>query len=444
VSDHRRVENGTEEELRNNNVATDEGREPWPEEAEQPSGGARARSYFRLHPVARLALIFGLILIVAAGIYVWRYYSVHESTDDAQIDGHIVPVSARVGGTVISVNVQDNQVVQRGDVLVQLDPRDYQVALDRAKADLANVQAAAAAAHTGVPITSTTTTSNISTAEAGLNAARKQAEAAHARIQEAQANHNKVAADLKRAQMLVAKDEISLQQYDAVIAGEQSAKATLSAAQAAAAAAQSQVAQAEAGVRASRTAPQQVAVTRSRAAEADAAVQRAQAAVQQAELNLQYTTVRAPFAGIISKRSVEPGQVITAGQPLYALVDLEDVYVTANFKETQLEHMCPGQPVQVHVDAYGRDYKGHVNSLSGATGARFSLLPPENATGNYVKVVQRLPVKVVFDPGQDPNHQLRPGLSVVPTVLTNQPCKQTFAESTPKAGPVAPPAGEKK
>jgi membrane fusion protein (multidrug efflux system) len=389
-------------------------------------------------------LIFGLILLVAAGIYVWRYYSAHETTDDAQIDGHIVPVSARVGGTVISVHVQDNQVVERGAILVQLDPKDYQVALDRAKADLANAQAAAAAARTGVPITTTTTTSNISTAEAGLNAARKQAEAAHARIQEAQANYNKVAADLKRAQMLVAKDEISRQQYDAVVAGEQSAQATLSAAQAAAAAAQSQVAQAEAAVRASRTAPQQVAVTRSRAAEADAAVLRAQAAVQQAELNLQYTTIRAPFAGIISKRSVEPGQVITAGQPLYALVDLEDVYVTANFKETQLEHMCPGQPATIHVDAYGRDYNGHVDSLSGATGARFSLLPPENATGNYVKVVQRLPVKVVFDPGQDPNHLLRPGLSVEPTVLTNRPCQHTFAESTPAAGTSTPPNVQKK
>lgn len=444
MADHRRVENGTEEELRNHTVATEEGREPWPEEAERPSGGARARSYFRLHPVARLVLIFGLILMVAAGVYVWRYYSVHESTDDAQIDGHIVPVSSRVSGTVISVNVRDNQVVQRGDVLVQLDPRDYEIALDRAKADLANAQAAAAAARTGVPITLTTTASNVSTAEAGLNAARKQAEAAHARIQEAQANHNKVAADLKRAQMLVAKDEISRQQYDAVVAGEQSARATLSAAQAAAAAAQSQVAQAEAAVRGSRVAPHQVAATRSRAAEADASVQRAQAAVQQAELNLQYTTVRAPFAGIISKRGVEQGQVISAGQPLYALVDLDDVYVTANFKETQLEHMCPGQPVTIRVDAYGRDYKGHVDSMSGATGARFSLLPPENATGNYVKVVQRLPVKVVFEPGQDPNHQLRPGLSVEPTVLTNQPCKHPFTESAPKTGSAPSSGGEKK
>jgi membrane fusion protein (multidrug efflux system) len=429
VPDHRRVENETEEQVRERVVQAEEAREPWPEEAEPPSRGQRARSYLRDHPLARLLLLGGLIVLVVAGVLAWRYYAVRETTDDAQIDGHIVPVSARVGGTVISVNVQDNQVVERGAVLVQLDPRDYQIALDRAKADLAKDEAASAAARTGVPITTTTTTSGISTAQAGVNAARKQAEAAHARIQEAQANYNKVAADLKRAQMLVAKDEISQQQYDAVLASEQSARATLSAAKAAAAAAESQVAQAEAAARSAQTAPQQVAVTRSRAAEADAAVQRARAAVQQAELNLQYTTVRAPFAGIISKRSVEPGQVIAAGQPLYALVDLEDVYVTANYKETQLEHMCPGQPATIHVDAYGRDYQGHIDSLSGATGARFSLLPPENATGNYVKVVQRVPVKVVFERGQDPNHLLRPGLSVEPTVLTDRPCQRSFGQS---------------
>jgi membrane fusion protein (multidrug efflux system) len=327
-----------------------------------------------------------------------------------------------VGGTVISIEVRDNQYVERGAVVAQLDPKDYQVAVDRARADLANNQAAAAAAGTGVPIVTTTTTSSLSGAQANLNAVRKQVEAAQARTREAQANYTKLAADLKRAQLLVAKDEISQQQSDTAVAAEQAANAGVEAARAMVASAQSQVAEAEAGVRAAQTAPRQVAVTRSRAVEAQASVQRSQAALAQAELNLQYTTVRAPFAGIVSKRSAEPGQVISAGQPLFALVDLENIYITANYKETQLGHMCPGQPALIHVDTFGRDYQGHVDSFSGATGARFSLLPPENATGNFVKVVQRIPVKLVLNQGEDPHHDLRPGMSVEPTVLTDRPC----------------------
>jgi membrane fusion protein (multidrug efflux system) len=433
VADHSRVENETE---LHEQLIPGEAREPWPEEAEQPSRRERARSYFREHPNTRWMLIIFLLVVVTGGAYLWHYYSVRETTDDAQVDGHIVPVSPRVGGTVISVDVADNQYVNRGAVLVQLDPKDYQVAVDRARADLATAEAAAAAARAGVPITTTTTTSNVSTAEANLTAARKEVDAAEARSREAEANYNKASSDLKRVQQLVVKDEISQQQYDAVKAAAEAAKAGVDAAAAAIAAAHSHVAQAEAGVRTAQTAPQQVAVTKSRAAEADAAVQRSRAALQQAELNLAYTTVRAPFAGVVSKRSVEPGQVVTAGQPFFALVDLEDVYVTANYKETQLQDMCPGQPATIHVDAFNHDYGGHVDSLSGVTGARTSLLPPENATGNYVKVVQRIPVKVVFDQGEDPNHQLRPGMSVEPTVLVDKPCSHPFGEKTqrPAAG----------
>ncbi len=448
MADRTRVENETEQRVRAAPTLPDEAREPWPEEAEQPSTRERARSYFRQHPKARWLLLAIIVVAVAAGLYLWHYYSIRETTDDAQVDGHIVPVSARVGGTVIRVDVRDNQYVDRGQVLVQLDPTDYQVALDRARAELASAEAMAAAAHTNVPITTTTTGSNVSIAEANLHAAQQEVEAAQARVAEAKATYDKAAADLKRAQSLVAKDEISQQQYDASVAAEQAARAALDGAQASEAAARSHVTQAQAQLNAAQTAPQQVAVTRSRAAEATAAVQRARAAVQQAELNLQYTTVLAPFAGIVSKRSVEPGQVLSAGQPLFALVDLEDVYVTANFKETQLKHMCPGQPAKVHVDAYDRDYKGVVDSLSGATGARFSLLPPENATGNYVKVVQRVPVKITFVPGQDRQHLLRPGMSVEPTVMVNQACVRSFADSTPHPGaedvpqnpPVAAPA----
>ncbi len=402
--------------------ALDQAREPWPEEAEAEQA---RRGYFRQHPRAKWVVLIVLAAIVAIGLYLWRYYSVRESTDDAQIDGHIAPVSARVGGTVLKVNVDDNQYVDAGSVLVQLDPKDYQVALDRARAEYEDAVAAAAAARTGVPITSTTTASNLATARANLNAADKEVDAARARQQEAEANYTKVSADLNRMKQLIAKDEISRQQYDAAVAAEEAAKATVDAARANVATAQSHVIQAQAQVEAAATAPQQVSVIKARASAAEAAVQKAKANLEQAELNLQYTTVRAPFNGVVSKRSVEPGQVVNPGQPLFAVVNLEDIWVTANFKETQLHQMCPGQPATIHVDTFNHDYSGHVDSIGGATGARFSLLPPENATGNYVKVVQRIPVKIVFGKGQDPNHLLRPGMSVEPTVMVNQPCRQT-------------------
>ncbi len=416
--------------------ALDQAREPWPEEAEAEQA---RRGYFRQHPRAKWVVLLLLVVLVAVGIYVWRYYSVRESTDDAQIDGHIAPVSARVGGTVLRVYVDDNQYVEAGSVMVQLDPKDYQVALDRARAEYEDAVAAAAAARTGVPITSTTTASSLATARANLNAAEKEVDAARARQQEAEANYTKVSADLNRMKQLIAKDEISRQQYDAAIAAEQAAKATVDAARANVATAQSHVTQAEAQVESAATAPQQVSVTKARASAAEAAVQKAKASLEQAELNLQYTTVRAPFSGVVSKRSVEPGQVVSPGQPLFAVVNLEDIWVTANFKETQLQKMCPGQPATIHVDTFSRDYQGHVDSIGGATGARFSLLPPENATGNYVKVVQRIPVKIVFEKGQDPNHLLRPGMSVEPTVMVNQPCQQTstLQPANPQTG--APP-----
>jgi membrane fusion protein, multidrug efflux system len=389
-------------------------REPWPEETEEARRG-KARGYFREHPRAKWFVLLLIIVAVAAGIALWRYYSARETTDDAQVDAHIAPVSARVGGTVIAVDVNDNQLVKAGTVLVRLDPRDYQVALDRAKADLADAMAGHRAAQTTVPMTSTTTASAVAMARANLAAAQKEVNAAEARLREAQANHTKTAQDLERMRQLVAKEEVSRQQYDTAVAAETAARAAVDAAQAAVSTAQSHVAQAEAALRSAQTGPQQVAVTEARAGAAGATVQKQQAAVAQAELNLQYTTIVAPVDGIVSKRSVEPGQVVQPGQPLLSVVNLEDLWVTANFKETQLEHMAVGQKANIHVDAYNRDYNGRVDSIGGGTGARFSLLPPENATGNYVKVVQRVPVKVVFDKGQDV-HELRPGMSVVVTV----------------------------
>ena len=392
-------------------------REPWPEEAGPPSRRGRAQGYFRAHPRAKWVVLI-LLIILFAGVYaVWSYYAARESTDDAQIDGHIVPISARVGGTVEKVNVLDNQYVEAGTVLVQLDPTDYQVAVDRARAELQDAMATLQAARTGVPLTHTTTSSTLSNAQASLRAAQEEVAAAKARLQEAEAEYKLAADDVRRFALLVKKDEIPQQRYDAAVTGEKQTAAAVDAARAAVANAQSHVAQAQAMVQGAETAPQQVAITRAKAGSAEANVARLKATLQQAELNLQYTVIRAPATGIVSKKSVEPGEVIQTGQPLLALVNLEDVWVTANFKETQLRNMHPGQAAKVEVDAYGRTYNGHVDSIGGATGARFSLLPPENATGNYVKVVQRIPVKIVFEKGQDPKHLLRPGMSVVPTVL---------------------------
>ena len=393
-------------------------REPFPEEVEDRSKGAKAKAYFRTHPLAKWLLLIIIILAIVGGIFLWQYYAVRESTDDAQVDGHISSISARVGGTVVSLGFDVNDLVKTGQILAQLDPKDYQVAVQRADADLADARAQARAASTGVPITSTTSTSGVSTARANLNASQKEVDAAQARSREAEAMYTKSAQDLKRFEQLVKKDEISQQQYDAALATEQSAKASLDAAQAQIATAESHVAQAQANLQSSLTAPQQIAVTRAKAGAAEATAQTREATLAQAQLNLSYTTVRAPVDGIAGQRAVEVGQVIQPGQPITSIVDLSGLWITANFKETQLKNMRVGQSAKIHVDAYSTDINGKVDSIGGATGARFSLLPPENATGNFVKVVQRVPVKIVLDSNADPNHRLRPGMSVVVTVIT--------------------------
>ena len=401
------------------------GREPDDNGERRRNGAADRRGfaqrrlgYFRTHPRAKWVVAVVALVVLGTGIFFWHYYSVRESTDDAQIDGHINPISPRVTGTVLRVLHDDNEVVQAGELLVELDPKDYEIAVDRARADLANAQANAVAANVGVPLTQTTSSSQLTAADAALKAAQREIESANARLNEAQANYAKVAADLKRMEMLIAKDEVSRQQYDAAVAAATSAKATVDAANAAVATAESRAAQAQAQAEAAHTVPEQLKVTRARAGAATAEVQRAISALAQAELNLKYTKVYAPVTGVLSKRNVEPGQVVQAGQPLFSMVNLDDIWVTANFKETQLKNMQVGHSAKIKVDAYGREYNGRVESIGAATGARFSLLPPENATGNYVKVVQRIPVRIRFDKDQDPNHQLRPGMSVVPTVYT--------------------------
>lgn len=397
---------------------------PYEEEEEQPasieqkpSQRRRAAGYFREHPRAKWVLLSLALLLIAAGFFVWHYYSVRESTDDAQIDAHIDPISARISGTTIRVLHDNNDVVQAGDLLVELDPKDYEVAVERARADLANAEANAVAAKVGVPLTTTTSSNQLSAADAAVLAAERQVESSKANVQAAQANYTKAANDLKRMEELVQKDEISQQQYDAAVATAKATKADLEAADAMLANSESRVAEARAQAAAAHTVPEQINMTKARASAASADVQKYRAALAQAELNLQYTKIFAPVTGILSQRNVEPGQVVQPGQPLFAIVNLDNIWVTADFKETQLKNMRTGERAEIHVDAYGRSYSGYVDSMGGATGARFSLLPPENATGNYVKVVQRVPVRIRFDKGQDPNHLLRPGMSVEPTVF---------------------------
>ncbi len=389
-----------------------------------------------------------LVALATGGVLLWRHLSVRESTDDAQIDGHIYPVSARVGGTVLKVLVDNNQYVTAGMVLVQLDTRDYQVALERARADLAESAATLHASRTQIPITSTTSESQLSSAQAGVaaaaaavTAAEKAVDEVQARLASAQAkvrenlaNADRATRDLERMKMLIAKEEISQQQYDASVASAASLRAQVDSAEAQVRGAQEGVQAAEsllkqqkaalerahAEVDAAQIAPQQIAASRAHAESSAAKVQQMQAAVEQATLNLDYTNIRAPVSGIVSQRNVEAGQVIQPGQPLFTVVPLDDIWITANFKEDQLKKMRPGQPAIISVDAYaGRQYQGRVDSIAAATGSRFSLLPPENATGNYVKVVQRVPVKIVLQKDQNQDHLLRPGMSVVPTVFTN-------------------------
>jgi membrane fusion protein (multidrug efflux system) len=375
-------------------------------------------------------LVLGVLVVLAvAGFFVWRYLQTYESTDDAQVDGHVNAISARVSGYVQSVNVTDNQYVEKGAVLVQIDPRDYQVALDHAKAELADAEATARAAGLNVPVQTIGTTSQISSSEAQLAgtqaavaAAQQQFDAARAQLQAVEANNARAQADLVRYRELVAKDEVSRQLYEQADAAAKASAAAVDAARSAAAGAEQQIAeargrlgQAEAAVRNSSTGPQQVDASRARAQAALATAQQKRAEVAQAELNLQYCTLVAPVSGVVNK-NVEVGMNVQPGQTLLAIVPLHDVWITANFKETQLANMRPGQHVTIAIDAFSHTYDGHVESIAGAAGARFSLLPPENATGNYVKVVQRVPVKIVLEPNQNQDHRLRLGMSVEPKV----------------------------
>ena len=399
----------------------------------------------RKRSLARWAILIVLLGVIAyGGLLLWRYVNTYESTDDAQIDGHINSISARVTGQVIDIRAEDEQFVNAGDVLVRLDPKDYQVAVVKAEADLADAEAALETSRTNVPIVSVDTASQLKTARSSradadaallgaqrqLTASRARLESAQAQVREAEANLKKATDDVARYKLLIPKNEIPQQQYDTAVSVADAAQAAVDARKAAVREAEQnivvaqtlidqanqRIAQTDASIDAANTAPQQVKVSQSRAQEAAAQVAQRRALLDQAKLNLSYCTITAPVTGIVGKKTVELGQNVTPGQQMMAVVPLDDIWVTANFKETQLARMKPGQRVRVSVDAFDRTYTGKIVAVGGASGSRFSVIPPENATGNYVKVVQRIPVRINLDPGQNNDRRLRPGMSVDPKV----------------------------
>lgn len=373
----------------------------------------------------RWIVIASVIVVLVGGVFLWHYLSGFESTDDAQIDVHLYPVSARISGYVQAVHVGDNQWVQQGATLVEIDPKDYQVAVARAQANLETAEASARALNIDVPISSVDTasqlkftSSDIEEAKAAIAAGEKQVAAAQARIQEAQADDVKTKDDVERYHLLLVKDEVPKQVYDHAVAAAQTDTAAVTAARADEAAAEQNVEEARSRLieaiarnESAQAGPQRVASTRARALSAVADESQRKAELDQAELNLGYTRILAPVSGEVTK-NVVVGLNVDPGEQLLTVVPLDEVWITANFKETQLRDMRPGQKVKITCDSNGRSYEGHVDSIAGATGPLFSLLPPENATGNYVKIVQRVPVKIVLEQGENRDHQLRPGMNV--------------------------------
>ncbi len=399
------------------------------------------------NPRVRRALLIIAIIIVVGGILLWLHYRNRVSTDDAQVDGHIIPISSQVPGSVLKILVNDNQAVKKGQLLVKLDPRDYQAKLDDANATLAVAQSRVQSATVNVPLTSATTRSDITGSEASVAAAQSAYEQsqlaleqastsqlayAQANVQKQEAANQKAQSDLARMKPLAAKSEISQQQYDAYIAAATEAEQELNAArqdldlakqtipvrQAQVNSAKADLEKARANLQASQANQRQVRMSAANAASARAAVQEAQAEVEAAQLNLGYTDVVAPEDGVVTNKTVQIGQIVSPGQGLMVIVPLAHIWVTANYKETQLANVRPGDRAEVHVDMYGKTFTGHVDSIAGATGSRLSLLPPENATGNYVKVVERIPVKIDLDPIPPSEAILRPGMNVEATIIT--------------------------
>jgi membrane fusion protein (multidrug efflux system) len=393
---------------------------------EKPSGFAM------LKPYRKILFIALAVVVLVGGAAAWNYFSSYESTDDAQVDGHLHQISARISGTILNVNpaVEDSHYVEAGTVLAEIDPADYQADRDRAQADYARLQAGSVAAEKDISVISSGSNGRLDLANAAVSEAENSVatekaslQVAQARLAQAQANFTRAENDRQRFERLLAKHEISQSEYDRVAteattddAGVTAGKADIIASQQRIAQAQSRLAERKADLLSATSAPQQIASSRAKATAAVSDAGRARALLTTAQLNLGYTKIIAPVSGIIGRKIVEAGQRVQPGQQLLTIIPVDDLWITANFKETQLQKMKPGQAVTIRADASGHDYHGHIDSLGGATGSKFSLLPAENATGNYVKVVQRVPVRIVLDPGENADHRLRPGMSVEPKV----------------------------
>ena len=410
-----------------------------PERAEEAAPEEKSAS--------RLRIVLPLLLVIgaAAAYFAYLHYRDQVSSDDAEVEGHVSAVAPKIAGNVIQVLVNDNQPVKAGDVLVRIDPRDYQARVDAAKATLAEDESKLRSARVNVPMTNETTESGTTAASAQLASAQADLERAQVAYQQAatadlafarsnvrasEASNDRAQADLARMKPLVAKAEISQLQFDAYTAAARVAESQLQAARDKLSSAeqeadirktvlegaQTRVDQAKAQLATSVANRKQVDIRTADVGTADATVQAARANLEAAELQLSYTTVVAPVDGVVTRKSVEVGQIVQPGQGIMTIVPLQDTWVTANFKETQLANVHSGQRAEVHVDMYGKNLNGRVDSIAGATGARMSLLPPENATGNFVKVVQRIPVKILVD--QEPGVVLRPGMNVDVTIFT--------------------------
>jgi membrane fusion protein (multidrug efflux system) len=404
-------------------VAEQNSEQSKPTEERPEQTGQRSRRRF---------IIIGVVAVLVVGaLLFWWHSTFYEDTDDASVDGHLVQISSRITGHVATVYVDQNQYVEAGTKLLEIDPSDYETAVNQAQANLEAAVANYEASRVNVPVININAGSNLNTANADVASANstvaqseKQLQAAEARVTQAKANATKTKLDLERYTPLVQKDIISKQQYDAAVAaaaadeaGVAEAEANLVAAQDAVRIARDRVLQAQSSQKYAETGPQQVAIQKAKADQAAGQVNQSKAALAQAKLNLSYCEIRAPLSGVVTTKSVEPGQNIAIGQALMTLVSLDDVWITANFKETQLQHMTKDQAVTIHVDALGRDFDGRVKQIGGATGSELSLFPPENATGNYVKVVQRIPVRIdLTKPDENKDHLLRPGMSVEPKV----------------------------
>ena len=388
-------------------------------------------NWFREHPVALVVILIALIVVGIGGFLLLQYLDSFVDTDDAEVGAHINSVTSRISGTVVGVYAEDNQTVKAGQILVDIDPRDYKVAIEQSKAQLLQAQAGVQAQNPNVPITETSQRTNVTSASedvtnslAAVAAANQQYQAAIAQLRQAEANLQNASNDEARYRMLVEKEEVSKEQYDSKLTAKLSQQAVVDAQRASADAAKEVIAERQAALSQARTreketqinAPRTVAIQQAQVVSRQADTQRYKAELDQSLLNLTYCKIASPVTGVVGRRSVEVGQQVSPGQQLMGVTNLEDLWVTANFKETQLRNMKPGQSAKIHVDAISADFDGFVESMPGASGAEYSLLPPENATGNYVKVVQRLPVRIRFKSDQSGLERLRPGMSVEPKV----------------------------